>query len=104
MAVVFDTGAVTTADILSGKASSKKQRVRTAVYTNVADAVYTVEWAAPNSSNLRPVATATIPAATFFQRDALLQPGRTKITIVTVTGPTIFEVGCDVIDDQAMGQ
>lgn len=102
-AVVYDSGSIPQ-NVGSAMRATNANRVRTAVYTNVADAVFLVQWAAPGSSNLRTVSSETIPANTYFQRDALLQPGRTKISIVTTTDPTTWEVGAELVNDQGLAQ
>lgn len=102
-AVILDTGAI------SFQATTRYERrgntrVRTGFYTNVADAVFNVSWYAPGSSNARSVAAVAIPANTYFQRDVLLQPGRTRVFITTITDPTTWEIGVELIEDQALSQ
>lgn len=98
-ALIYDTGAVTATD----QETNGRKRVRTACYVDQA-ATFLVQWAAPGSSNLRTVASVAINANDYFQRDVLLQPGRTRITIVTVTGPSVWEVGVEVLSDPALAQ
>lgn len=102
-AVVYDSGSIAQNTAGALKATNSN-RVRVAFYTNVADAVLLVQWAAPGSANLRTVSSETVDANTYWQRDVLLQPGRTKISIVTTTDPTTWEVGAELINDQALGQ
>lgn len=80
------------------------ERMRTAIFTNVADATLIVEQQAAGSSSFRNIATVTIPANTYFQRDTLLQPGRTRIRTVTVTNPTTWECTNELVRDHALGQ
>lgn len=92
----------------TGKVTGDCERVSVAVFTNVGDATLFCKWQAPGSSSLRTFNGGglgeVIPANTFFQRDVLMMPGRNQITIVTVTGPTTWEVGAERIAGRALAQ
>jgi hypothetical protein len=104
-------GATATATILdtgpkeAGAGDSRNtQRFRCVIY---ADQVVTFRhrWAAPGSSNLRVVngagsgeATTASVAKDF---DKPLLPGRNVFDIVTTTGPTVWEVAAEVIDQSS---
>lgn len=96
---VYDTGSPSAA-----QGNAYKMRVRTAVYTNVADAGYVLEWQARGSASWRTVDSATIPATTYFQRDALIQPGRCRVRLTTVTNPSTWEAEAEVLEDATLGQ
>jgi len=103
-ATVYDTGTVSLSDLRRAN-GGKRKRCRVIVFTDVADMKLRVEWAAPGSLTLRLFqADVAISASTTFQRNIRLQPGRTKISLVTTTNPTTFEVGADLCDDQALDQ
>ena len=102
---VFDTGDVTSEAIRNGKAFRARKRCRVIVNTNVADLKLRVEWAAPDGGTLRLFqADVTIPASTVTQRNIRIQPGRTKISLVTTTNPTTWEVAADLSEDHALDQ
>ncbi len=103
-AVIYDSGAVNASGSSNKSASTQSKRVRVVFYTNVADAVFKVDWAAPGSSNLRSFSSETVGAAAVFERDVLLLPGRTKIYISTTTDPTTWELAAELIEDQALAQ
>lgn len=89
--------------------SKRASRVRVAIFLTGQNATIKHEWEAPGSANLRTCngggSGETVTASTYFQRDFLLQPGRNLITLVNgATAPTLYEVGIEVIDDQAVGQ
>ena len=107
-ATVYDTG-----DPLSKNRSpnaQQRKRCRVACYLDVTNAKLTVKWTSPGSTNLHTVAEMSIDnggspaAAGFFQRDVLLEPGRTVITIDTTTDPSTWEVGAELVDDQALAE
>lgn len=105
-ATIYDSGAppVGSRQVPGG---AEVVRVRVAVFMDQA-ATFFCKWAAPGSSNLRTFngggSGEAISVNTFFERDVLMMPGRNQITIVTVTGPTVWEVGAELVDDQALAQ
>jgi hypothetical protein len=99
---LFDNGAIVSANVI--KHSSKVARVRVAIYTNVSDLHLVTEWAPVDGTTLREVSNVTVSATTFTQRDILLQPGRTKISIVTTTNPTTWDVGYELVDGHQLAQ
>lgn len=99
---IYDTGEVP-ANALP-KDASGYSRVRSALYIDQV-ATFRVRWAAPGSTNLRTVASVAIAANDYFQRDTLLQPGRTVIDVVMGPTPaTVFEAGAELVEDQSLGQ
>lgn len=79
-------------------------RIRVALFIDQA-ATLRVRWAGIGSSNLRTVRSDAIAANDFFQRDVLLQPGRTVIDVLMGGTPaTVFEWGVEGVEDQALGQ
>jgi len=80
------------------------KRCRVMFYTNVADAIFKVDWAEDGAGTLRSHTSTTVAASTLFFRDVLLFPGRTKIYITTVTDPTTWQLAAELIDDHALGQ
>jgi hypothetical protein len=97
---LFDTGAIQ-ANATAQQMTKDMRRVRLVVFADQA-ATFFIKWAAPGSANLRtmngpatPPAGETMAASVPFERDVLLLPGRTQITIVTGTGPTVFEVAIE---------
>lgn len=102
-AVLFDSGDIAFKS-LAPRVRGRYLRCRIGFYTDVADAVFKVDWYAPGSTNARSVASTTVGAAAFFERDTLLMPGRTRIYITTTTAPATWEVGVEMIDNQDLAQ
>lgn len=65
-----------------------------------------VDWLAPGSVTWRPYDAAgyAITANTFFQKDCLCLGDDTRIRIVTVTGPTLWEVSIRGCPDRGLGE
>lgn len=111
-AVVFDNGPKDSAGTAGpytsralDKAAHMMQRVSVSFYTNVADALFRVEWEGWDSTNLRKVITdVAIAANTYFNRDVRVPPGRLKVSIVTVTNPGTWEGAAELIPDSALAQ
>lgn len=101
-ATVYDSGVGQANSV--DKSAREMQRCTVAFFTNVADAVLRVQWQAPGGTLRLVQADTTISASTFFQRDIRLQPGRTVISIVTVTAPTTWEIASELSPDRALAQ
>jgi hypothetical protein len=105
---LYDTGAIQ--GNVNGGTARDMRRVRLVVFTDAA-ATYLIKWSAPGSANLRtmngpatPPAGETIAANNPFERDVLLLPGRTQITVLTGSAPTVFEVGIEGDLEPAVSQ
>ena len=77
------------------------RRFKVVAYLTVQPATFYHEWAAFGSANLRVVngsgSGETIAAATLFQRNCLLLPGRNRFSILNgATAPTVFEVSSEL--------
>lgn len=83
---------------------TRQHRVAVCFFTNVADAVFTVEWYPRGGATPRSVFTETVVASTFYENDVRLLPGRTVIRIATTTAPGTWELEAEVADDQALAQ
>ncbi|HET6279309.1 MAG TPA: hypothetical protein VFH73_00015, partial [Polyangia bacterium] len=64
-----------------------------------------VDWKAAGSTNWRPYDAAgyAITASTFFQKDCLFLGDDTRVRIVTVTGPGVWEISGRLTRDRGLG-
>lgn len=95
--VLYDTGAIQPNSL----PTKDMRRVRIVIFTDAA-ATFLIKWASPGGAALRtmngiatPPAGETIAANNPFERDVLLLPGRTQISVLTGSAPTVFEVAID---------
>jgi hypothetical protein len=64
-----------------------------------------VDWKAAGSATWRPYdAGYAITASTFFQKDILFLGDDTRVRIVTVTGPGVWEISGRLTRDRGLGQ
>lgn len=79
----------------------KNQRIRIAVF---ADQIVNIQqsWYAPGSTTKRSVAAATATVVNTFKGvDFTLWPGRNLFEIITTTGPTVWDVGVELLDQSS---
>lgn len=95
---LFDTGA--TAAQKNAPVTKDMRRVRMVIFMDQA-ATFIILWQAPGGAQrfvngpATPPAGEAIAANVPFERDILLLPGRTTISVLTATVPTVFEVAID---------
>lgn len=75
-------------------------------FTNVADAIFHHRWRPPEEvtgtlRQLNGAAGETVTANTPFIKDVVLHPGQNILQIVTVTGPTTWELAIDLLDQSS---
>lgn len=108
-AIVLDTTRVSVGGVLTTLGQRKGfPSVRRASVVAFIDqnATLFVDWLASGSVTWRPYDAAgyAITASVFFQKDCLFLGDDTRIRIVTVTGPGVWEVSCRLSPDRGLGQ
>lgn len=81
---------------VSSTEGTNKARVKLTLF---ADQVVTVkvEWSDAAAGTLRQVSSTATTANTLYDQTIRLKPGRNKITIITTTAPTVWQVAAETV-------
>ena len=110
-AILLDTTAVAVGGVLTTMTQrAKRPADRRAICCAIMDqaATFFIDVMLPGSTTWRTVngngSGEPIAANTFFERDVLLISDDTRIRIVTVNAPTVWEVSVRLCGDRGLGQ